>query len=42
MTEAQEAEITRRAFLKTTFAAIPAAALLFVAGCGGEEEEEDD
>lgn len=35
-------KLTRRSFLKTAFAAIPAAALLFVAGCGGEEDDDDD
>ncbi len=44
MTGARNEEITRSTFLKTTFAAIPAAVLLFAAGCGGDDddEEEDD
>lgn len=33
--------LTRRSFLKVAFAAIPAAAVLFVAGCGGEEDDEE-
>jgi hypothetical protein len=43
-TEARD-EMTRSSFLKLAFAAIPGAAALFAAGCGGEEgeeEEEDD
>lgn len=35
-------KLTRRGFLKIAFAAIPAAAVLFVAGCGGEEDDEDE
>lgn len=35
-------KLTRRSFLKIAFTAIPAAAVLFVAGCGGEEDDEDE
>lgn len=42
MSAERREEITRGTFLKTTLAAIPAALLLFVAGCGAEEEDEDD
>ena len=42
MTGERREEITRSTFLKTTLAALPAALLLFVAGCGGEDEEEED
>lgn len=35
-------KLTRRSFLKIAFAAVPAAAVLFVAGCGGEEEDDDE
>lgn len=34
--------LTRRNFLKIAFAAIPAAAVLFAAGCGGEDDDEDE
>lgn len=35
-------KLTRRSFLRIAFAAIPAAAVLFVAGCGGEEQDNED
>ncbi len=34
--------LTRRSFLKVAFTAIPAAAVLFVAGCGGEEDDDEE
>lgn len=35
-------KLTRRSFLKIAFAAVPAAAVLFVAGCGGEEQDNEN
>lgn len=35
-------KLTRRSFLRIAFAAFPAAAVLFVAGCGGEEQDNED
>lgn len=40
-TDARDEKITRRSFLKIAFAAVPAAAVLFVAGCGGEDDEDE-
>lgn len=42
MTGAQKEEISRRTFLKTTFAAIPVAALIFAAGCAEEDDDDDE
>lgn len=40
-TDARDEKMTRSNFLKLAFAAIPGAAALFAAGCGGEEDDEE-
>jgi hypothetical protein len=40
--EESREKISRRSFLKAAFASIPAAALVFAAGCAGEEGEEEE
>lgn len=40
--DARDEKMTRSNFLKLAFAAVPGAAALFAAGCGGEEDDEGE
>lgn len=37
-----QVEISRRSFLRLSFAGVSGAVLLFLSGCLGEEEDEED